>query len=655
MTTNDSNDWVKEGTPREDWEADTDYGVEIDPAEWDDYSEEQAVHVPTPAAAKEYQPPAEEQVAEEHVAEEHVADEQGVPVEDAPAAEGDFAGATAVDPDEGLREPIESDEDVREPVQEDLFDDRAQERADDEGFAGATAVDPDEGRPQEAVDEFREEEDFAGATAVDPDEGLRDDAGALDVEDEDPVLPPVEETDTVDGPQAQPTAELPEDGEPSWEPPAGTFDDAPADQPEGFEDSDLEETRVRERPFVPPVDPTIEGEAGEEQVVDNEGRPASVLDDVDGEPHVEERAEMGDVDPLASEERPASVLDDGVEVDERADDRVGEPGDVDSFDDDEFTNRSEHTSFDDDHFEDELEQPRPRPEAMTGFRPDEQPVDEQLDDEVPADEQLDDQQHFDDRPFQEERPVDDDRDGGVGMGAAAAGGAAVGAAGVASLYRDDSSNEATQTLDPVEGRDRTEVMHQSRLEQEQAEEEARLARLQEQRDARDARLGVVPGSEEGATREVVRPMRRQADRPLGAFALLVLRFVTAAVIGVLGYQVLQDVDGAANFLGNTVIPEPRLVAWILGFGMVAMAALLVLGLGVRIVGFVLLAVAIASLATIRWGSFSIFYEGMEGFFGDRTLLTAAVALIFIAFGAGRASIDGAIYSARENSRATNTQ
>ena len=45
MSTNNSNDWVREGTPHEDWDADTDYGVEVDPAEWDDYAQEQAVPV----------------------------------------------------------------------------------------------------------------------------------------------------------------------------------------------------------------------------------------------------------------------------------------------------------------------------------------------------------------------------------------------------------------------------------------------------------------------------------------------------------------------------------------------------------------------------------------------------------------------------------
>ena len=110
-------------------------------------------------------------------------------------------------------------------------------------------------------------------------------------------------------------------------------------------------------------------------------------------------------------------------------------------------------------------------------------------------------------------------------------------------------------------------------------------------------------------------------------------------------------DAASDFLAGTVIPEPRLVAWILGFGLVSMAVLLVLGLGVRVVGFLLLFVSIASLVTIRWGAFSIFQDGMEGFLGDRTLLTAAVSLILMAFGAGRWSIDGAIRGARDSSRA----
>lgn len=471
MPTNDSNDWVKEGTPREDWDRDTDYGVEINPAEWNDYSEEQAVPVPTPAAAKEYQRPAEPRPEETFVEEPRREAEEAWHGEDEPTAEYSDIEAHA-DPDapRGDREPDIVADDTVSPM-----------ARDDEYAVG----DPGDG--------------YAGEER--PVEDLQ-------------APPPVDEP--VDEPAEDPVLSDPWGGRE----PAAPEDTTPTD--------DVEETQVRQRPVVPPVDPSLSGEPHDE-------------------PHV-------------------------------------------------------------------AEQPT-----------DERPLEEQV-----AAEEAHHQHDADaDRPHS-----------AVGTAAVAAAGAA-GGAGLAGLYRRDREDRE----------DQTQVIDQSRLQQEQAEEEARMARLREQRDARDARLGVVPGSDTDDTRVVTRPAKRQSDRFFGAFSLFVLRLVTAAIIGVLGYQVLQDVDAASDFLAGTVIPEPRLVAWILGFGLVSMAVLLVLGLGVRGVGFLLLFVSVASLVTIRWGAFSVFQDGMEGFLGDRTLLTAAVSLILMAFGAGRWSIDGAIRGARDSSRA----
>ncbi|NLE96758.1 MAG: DoxX family membrane protein [Propionibacterium sp.] len=391
MSTNDSNDWVKEGTPREEWDADTDYGVEVTPSEWDDYSEEQAVPVPTPAAAMDYQPPAPEPELE---------------------PEPDFA-------------------EEREP-----------EVYDEPGPAPERAAEPD------------------------------------------------------------------------WEP-------AP--------------------------DPVVDHEPDADPVVEYEP---------DADPVVED-------DPDATTQHAAAVDETAPEFAPTADDA-------------------------------------PAVEAEQQAAPEEDP----------------------------DATVEH-----AAVGAAPA-------AAMGGLYRQD-----------LPSGDETRVIDQSPLEREQAAEEERLARLQEQRDARDARLGVVPGSDANDVRVITKPVKRQSDRFFGAFSLFVLRLITAALIGVLGFQVLQDIDASEAFLATTVIPEPRITAWILGSVLIASAFLLVIGLGVRIVGVLLLAISIASLATIRWGAFSIFMDNMEGFLGDRTLLTAAVALILVAFGGGGWSIDGAIRGAREESKA----
>ncbi|MDO5677250.1 MAG: hypothetical protein Q4G35_07050, partial [Propionibacteriaceae bacterium] len=100
-----NNEWVQEGTPRDDaeWteEAD-DYGVPVEPAEWDDYSDEQAMPVPPRPVQPEPEPEPEGEEAVE------------VAVENQP---------TAPDPDEVLAaedEPVVVEEPGLEEEQVDI-------------------------------------------------------------------------------------------------------------------------------------------------------------------------------------------------------------------------------------------------------------------------------------------------------------------------------------------------------------------------------------------------------------------------------------------------------------------------------------------------------------------------------------------------------
>ena len=72
---------------------------------------------------------------------------------------------------------------------------------------------------------------------------------------------------------------------------------------------------------------------------------------------------------------------------------------------------------------------------------------------------------------------------------------------------------------------------------------------------------------------------------------------------------------------------------------------------IRPVAFVVFTlIAIGSLVFIRWGSFSIFVEGVEGFIGDKDLLLAAVGILFFSLGGGKAGVDGAISASRHHAR-----
>ncbi|MGO1384762.1 MAG: DoxX family membrane protein [Arachnia sp.] len=185
------------------------------------------------------------------------------------------------------------------------------------------------------------------------------------------------------------------------------------------------------------------------------------------------------------------------------------------------------------------------------------------------------------------------------------------------------------------------------------EEERQQARLEAERQAREQRLGAVATSSENATREDNGPARVTTDRFLPSFSLFVLRLVTASILGVTSWQILgSGVDATANYLGGfPVIPEPRLVAWILGFTLGSLALLLVIGLLQRFVGLVLLIVAVAALTFIRWGSFSIFNADTAGFLGDKDLLLAAIGLLLLGMGGGRWGIDGAFRASRAAAKA----
>lgn len=209
------------------------------------------------------------------------------------------------------------------------------------------------------------------------------------------------------------------------------------------------------------------------------------------------------------------------------------------------------------------------------------------------------------------------------------------------LYRTGAEAEVPQD-DPV--------AQQPDVADVEAEEEARVAaQLAAERAARAARLGQVSTSTENEVRALPKRERRVTDKPMGSLALLLIRLVTAANLGVVSYKILTDVDATTEYLARTVLPEPRLVAWILGFTLGAMAVLLVIGLLQRVVGFLLFALGIGSLIVVRWGSFNPF-AGQEAFAGDKDLLLIGIGFLLLALGGGKISIDGAVRSHWQKSR-----
>ena len=235
------------------------------------------------------------------------------------------------------------------------------------------------------------------------------------------------------------------------------------------------------------------------------------------------------------------------------------------------------------------------------------------------------------------------------------------------LFRGDATNEPESVGTADEQPEATAVMQAPAQETiptppsspipvaEQEEERRRREKLEAERAARNERLGVVATSPRNASRALVEKPRRTTDGPLASFGLFFLRLITAAILTVLAYQGLTNVEGTTEALSRTHLPEPRMLVWIGGFLLAAMALLLVIGLLQRVVGALLLLMAICSLAFIRWGAFSPFLPGLDGFLGDRDLLLGAVGLLLICIGGGGWGIDAAFRHSREAAREARDQ
>lgn len=241
-----------------------------------------------------------------------------------------------------------------------------------------------------------------------------------------------------------------------------------------------------------------------------------------------------------------------------------------------------------------------------------------------------------------------------GVGATAATAVAAGAAGAAAgastlpagLYRNNDSDDTQILATPTTG-------GYPDLDEQEAEERRLQAQLAAERQARNQRLGVVDTSDANETRAASGFVKLNTDRFFPSFGLFVLRVITAGILGIAGYRILTAIPATAETLGATMIPEPRLAAWILGFTLGALALLLVIGMLQRLVGFLLLAIAVASLVFLRWGNFNIFSASFEGFpmLGDKELLLAGIGLLLLSMGGGSWGVDGAFRRSRANARA----
>lgn len=166
---------------------------------------------------------------------------------------------------------------------------------------------------------------------------------------------------------------------------------------------------------------------------------------------------------------------------------------------------------------------------------------------------------------------------------------------------------------------------------------------------RDKLLGNVRQDPEPEVVVVEKEGKKVTDKFFGSLGLFLLRVVMAALLAVIGWQVLVDQGGYADALTGAGVPA-NVSGWLAlaaGIGMLLACVLLLIGWGTRIVGLLLTVAGVAVLAFFRFGPFNPIMEGHTGFYGDRDLLFTVCAFLMFMLGAGGWSVDAAYRRSRD--------
>lgn len=203
----------------------------------------------------------------------------------------------------------------------------------------------------------------------------------------------------------------------------------------------------------------------------------------------------------------------------------------------------------------------------------------------------------------------------------------------------DAANQAGAQQESLEDRE-------ERLAREQAEADARardvedenLRRREAAEAARRRSLGTIT-PDEGAGPERPLPPRRSTDKWFGSLGLFVLRLVLAAILAIRGYQMITDIPATRDLLDQIGMPYLEYLPWALAIAHGLAALGLVFGLGVRVIGVCVAALAGCALALVKWGTVEIFQSDLPGFVGELEVLVAAVGFALLTLGSGGWGMD----------------
>ncbi len=125
------------------------------------------------------------------------------------------------------------------------------------------------------------------------------------------------------------------------------------------------------------------------------------------------------------------------------------------------------------------------------------------------------------------------------------------------------------------------------------------------------------------------------------------RLGTAALLAVTGLQKIDQRPGTVTMLRTAGLPAPDVLGGLLGPVQLAMAAALVLGVAVRLVGLGLLAQSVVALVLVDWsGRVDVFLPGVSGFTGERQVLLAAIGAALLGLGGGGLGLDRRVRARR---------
>lgn len=220
------------------------------------------------------------------------------------------------------------------------------------------------------------------------------------------------------------------------------------------------------------------------------------------------------------------------------------------------------------------------------------------------------------------------------------------AAAAAQAAADRSKQELETAREEAKAKAKAAAL-QVRMEQDEIEASAAAA-LAEQRAARESSLGTVLPVAETAEPETILVTRRTTDGFSGSLALFLLRAVLAVWVGAVGWQALADKDAISGMLSKIGIPSSLSFLGMLGgIGLIVVAVLLLFGAATRVFSAILAVLLVVYLVFFRFGAFSPFIEGHFGFYGDREVFAAIIAVAFVFIGAGGLSVDAVMRKRRD--------